>query len=210
MKNPTYVPAIIMLTASLALIGAGCYQVGNQVGEAVVQPISVPLEAGKKAKQDLSDVQAKLNQQGEAFSDEVTVALILTEGSTAPTDAQIKETVGCNDQVALVKVKRAEQTDNVLSDILKSLLAVRDQVPEGLYNGLAAAKITVDKVVDQPDGTTEVRLKGQFLSGGVCDDPRIKAQLEDTIKRITKKYKIFLNGTESEYRCFGDMSGQCK
>jgi hypothetical protein len=105
---------------------------------------------------------------------------------------------------------REAQTDSVVSDALTTLFSVRDSNREGKYNALWQSKLAVEKIQSRDGVTTEVWLKGSTQSGGVCDDPRIKAQIEYTIKRLKPKFKIFLNGTESNYRCLGDMSGECK
>jgi hypothetical protein len=56
----------------------------------------------------------------------------------------------------------------------------------------------------------EVWLSGDLVSGGACDVPRVKAQVEETVRLYSPVFKIYLNGSESAWRCFGDMSGQCE
>ncbi len=214
MKNKI-VSAIYFAAAAavLVLAGAGCLQsvnrAGNELGNAAVQPVAVPIEALNKAKQVTSDANAKANEQTESVANEMTVALVLTEGTAAPKDAQLGETFGCNDKVAFVKVPRESDSGDTLKDALNSLLAVKDTNYHGFYTALAFSTLKVDKIQSTDGVTTEVWLSGLPKSGGTCDDPRIKEQLEQTIKRLKPNFKIFLNGSEAKYKCIGDLSGRC-
>jgi len=77
---------------SIILAGAGCAsvtKVADQAAEEAVKPITVPIEALGQAKTKLADVQAGLNRQGEAAdADNVTVVMVLTEGSLTPLPAR--------------------------------------------------------------------------------------------------------------------------
>ncbi|MDD5251879.1 MAG: hypothetical protein PHT12_04585 [Patescibacteria group bacterium] len=208
MKYSKY--ALIMSAVGLTLVGFGCRETGDQIGTAVVQPIAAPVAALNYAKTTLSDTQAKANEQAESVANEMTVAMVLTDGTEAPAEAVIGETFGCNDRVAFTKAPRMTESGNVLQDALTSLLAVRESTFKGFYNALSQSSLSVEKIQSTDGVTTEVWLKGQIQSAGACDDPRIKKQIEATVERLKPKYKIFLNGTEENWRCIGDMSGQCK
>ncbi len=199
--------------AILVLAGAGCLQsvnrVGNELGNEVVQPVAVPISALNKAKQVTSEANAKANEQTESVANEMTVAMVLTEGAKAPEGAQLGDTFGCQDRVAFVKVPRETDSGDTLKDVLTSLLAVKDTNYKGYYTALAFSTLKVDKIQSTDGVTTEVWLSGLPKSGGACDDPRIKEQLEQTIKRLRPNFKIFLNGSEAKYNCIGDLSGRC-
>jgi hypothetical protein len=201
---------LLAVTLSAVLLGAGCREAGNELGNEIVTPVAVPVAALNQAKSTMSDAQAVANLQAESVANEVTVAMVLTEGAKAPDGAKIGETFGCNDQVAYVKAPRESDSGDTLRDVLNSLFAQRDPSFAKLYNSLAMTSLTVDKIQSTDGVTTEVWLKGTPTSGGTCDDPRIRMQIEATIKRLKPKYKIFLNGSESEYNCIGNMSGNCK
>jgi hypothetical protein len=208
-NKTTYYAVFGGLTAVLLLVGFGCVNKINSSVDAGLQPVTVPLQALQKSKEELAEEQAKRNRDNESVANESTVALILTEGAVPPAGAKIGETIGCNDKVALTTVARVSATDDPIHDALMSLFDVRESTHNQLYNSLYQSKLTVDRIIS-PDGvTTEVWLKGDIASGGVCDDPRIKAQIEGTVKRLRPVYKIYLNGTEAEYQCIGNMKEEC-
>lgn len=208
--KPSSVAAAFIVPTLLILVGAGCFSMGEKLADDAVTPITVPVQALKQSKEELEAAQAKQNETAEMASDDMTVAMILTDGSVAPADTLLGDAVGCNDRIAFAKVHRGAATDSVLHDALITLFSVKDTNYNSLLNALGNSTLAVDKIQSNDGVTTEVWLKGSLVSGGACDDPRLKGQIEHTIKRFKPKYKIFLNGNETNWRCFGDMSGECK
>jgi hypothetical protein len=201
--------ALSALAAALALVGAGCMETGNELADDALKPVAVPVGALKDAQGLSEDLKAKKNLEEESMANEMTVAMILTEGSQAPAGVTPGDTIGCNDRVAFIKVPRESDSGDTLKDALNSLFAVKDPSYGGLHDSLALSTLKVDKIQSTDGVTTEIWLAGQVSSGGACDDPRIKAQVEYTVKRLKPKYKILLNGEEDDWRCLGDQSGQC-
>ena len=103
---------------------------------------------------------------------------------------------GCND--SLVKIHPAP--DSTAGDPLAAampLLLGPDGVPNGsgLYNSLSASTLTY--VSGHLEGSTVVlSLEGELLQGGVCDGPRIEAQLAQTAIAATgaSLAEITING----------------
>lgn len=65
-----------------------------------------------------------------------------------------------------------------------------------LYSVLNKSKLTLQSLKDVP-GAYEIKLKGQATLGGVCDTPRLKAQLQNTMESgvaTTSNVTVFLNG----------------
>lgn len=65
-----------------------------------------------------------------------------------------------------------------------------------LYSVLSRAKLTVQSLKDVP-GEYELKLKGQATLGGVCDQPRLQAQLQHLAESgvaTTTGVTVFLNG----------------
>jgi len=104
--------------------------------------------------------------------------------------------VGCGDSVIPVLVE-IPATQGVLKAALESLLSVKTQYygESGLYNALYQSDLQVENV-SIADGFATVNLTGRLLMGGECDNPRIQAQLEQTVLQFptVTKAEIFING----------------
>jgi hypothetical protein len=108
--------------------------------------------------------------------------------------------IGCNDSI--VAVERAiPQTQGVLTAALKELLSIRERRigDAGLYNALAQANLTIDAIA-VIDGKALINLSGTLGLSGVCDDPRVQAQLEELALQFAtvKQVSITLNGIPLE------------
>jgi spore germination protein GerM len=104
--------------------------------------------------------------------------------------------IGCGDSVIPVQVE-IPTTQGVLKAALESLLSVKTQFygESGLYNALYQSDLQVENV-SIADGIATVNLTGTLLMGGECDNPRIQAQLEQTVLQFptVTKAEIFING----------------
>jgi hypothetical protein len=105
--------------------------------------------------------------------------------------------IGCNDSVVPVLIY-IDPTLGVLRASLNGLFKMEGQREyglSGLYNSLYQSHLNIDSL-NIVNREAIVKLKGTLSSGGVCDDPRIKAQLEEaalqfkTIDRVS----VFING----------------
>lgn len=205
------VATVLAVVVCLIFSGGGCQDsaADRVAGEAVNGMIRTPLKALDQAKELTQMERARAALDAESVANEMTVAMILPDGVAAPAGIEPGETVGCNDRVAYAKVPRESDSGDTLKDVLNSLFAVRETTYGGLHNSLALSRLSVEKIQSRDGVNTEVWLKGSVSSSGACDDPRVKAQIEFTVKRLKPAYKIFLNGSEDEFRCIGDMSGLC-
>jgi hypothetical protein len=226
LKTSTVITAFAV-PVCLILLGAGCFdavtqgvtgagqsalKVGQQVGGDVLIPAKASLEALQKAKEVAAVEKARQNEQTDMASDDILVPFVLTEKTNPPAGAKVAdETFGCNDRIAMVIEHKAASTDSIMHDALLTLFGLHDSSTHTpLYNSLANGKLQIDKIQSADGVNTEVWIKGDIKPSGACDGPRIKAQLEATVARYRTHYKIFLNGSESTYRCLGDATGQCK
>lgn len=110
-------------------------------------------------------------------------------------DGRSGKEIGCDDSVIPVEVE-IEPTIAPLTAALEKLLAIesREYGQSGLHNALYRSDLTLDsaKVVENE---AVIRLSGTLTLGGVCDEPRVQAQLRktalqyDTVDRVT----IFVN-----------------
>jgi hypothetical protein len=125
--------------------------------------------------------------------DEVLIFLILRDdnGASGPL-------VGCGDSAVGVR-REIAPTRGVLRAALNELLSLRDEFygESGLYNALYQSNLTLDDVTIV-SGTAMIELSGALVSGGVCDDPRIIAQIEYTARQFStvRAVEITVNGTD--------------
>ncbi len=142
------------------------------------------------------------------------VPLLTPESPTlAPTDAPLVSSVqvylvaledngvsgpmiGCGDSVVPVTVQIAP-TQAVLRSALDTLLRLHVQYygQSGLYNALYQSDLQVESLTIS-DGVASVYLTGTLLLGGECDNPRLQAQLEQTVLQFATvtRAEIFING----------------
>jgi hypothetical protein len=206
MQTTTPRTALIAL-AALLLVGGGC----SRVADDAMQPVTVPIGALEQAKTLTIEEKARMTAEAEALTNEVGVVMILTDGAEVPAGLKPSDQViGCNDRPVVVQLTRETATGDVLRDALNTLFAAKDTNVQGALNSLDDATLKVDDIRSSDGVTTEVHLSGALNSGGACDDPRITEQVEGTIRRLRPHYKVFWNGSEANWRCHGDMSGECK
>jgi hypothetical protein len=136
-----------------------------------------------------------------------TVMLVGYEGETYPgieaSGSYLR--VGCNDVLIPTEIPVVSRR---LPSILSALTGY--QPPQGLHNPLRDVGLSFVRL-DQGGGEEViVHLAGQISLGGICDVPRLKAQIEETIRIYREKFEVLLNDSASAYRCLGDESGRCK
>ena len=112
-------------------------------------------------------------------------------------DGKIGPKIGCGDSLVSmdVPVLSAPTPDGALI----SLFAIKDREygTSKLYNALSQANLSVSSVTIT-DGVANVVLTGQLSLGGVCDSPRVKAQIEETVKQFPgiTTVKTTINGKD--------------
>jgi hypothetical protein len=95
--------------------------------------------------------------------------------------------VGCQDSLIAITIPiwPTGSTEERIEVTLSVLLSYHDEYfgESGLYNALYRNTATVDSVT-VAGGVATVNLTGTIPSGGVCDDPRIVGQLEQTVLAV--------------------------
>lgn len=108
--------------------------------------------------------------------------------------------VGCGDSVVPLQLI-VPRTEGVLRAALEKLLSMRAQYfgESGLYNALYQSNLRVDAVRIE-DGMATIELSGSMQLGGVCDSPRVQAQLEQTALQFSTvtSVAVFINGVPIE------------
>lgn len=107
--------------------------------------------------------------------------------------------VGCGDSAIPVTID-IEPTAAPLTAALDALLALRAEFnAAGFYNALSQSVLTLEGV-SIVDGVATISLTGTLIQGGVCDAPRIIAQLEFTALQYptVSDVVILINGEPFE------------
>ena len=108
--------------------------------------------------------------------------------------------VGCGDSAIPVTVI-IPSTQGVLRAALEKLLSIKQQFygESGLYNALYQSDLQLKSVtIDQ--GKAIIHLTGTLMLGGVCDNPRVAAQIEQTALQFStvNDVAVFINDTTLE------------
>jgi len=106
--------------------------------------------------------------------------------------------IGCGDSIVATEtgpVVYASQVEAAMSDLLDDKDAQHGE--SGLMNALSSSNLTYVSSSVAGD-TVTVELSGELSSGGVCDDPRIIAQVTYTamVAAGTGEAKVLLNGID--------------
>ncbi len=104
--------------------------------------------------------------------------------------------IGCGDSLVAVE-REANPSGSPEQVALTDLLSIRTQFygQSGLYNALYQSDLSVQSL-STANGILTVNLTGRLQLGGVCDDPRVEAQLTATASQFSSAdtVRIFING----------------
>jgi hypothetical protein len=124
--------------------------------------------------------------QAAATFDRVDVYLIRLEGGQ----------IGCGD-AAVAVTRSIPPTQAPLGAALRELLSIKDREvgPERLYNALYQSNLQVERL-ELEGGKATIRLSGELRLGGVCDNPRVEAQIVQTARQFAtvQTVEVFVNG----------------
>jgi len=108
--------------------------------------------------------------------------------------------VGCGDSAIPITVT-IPGTQGVLRATLEKLLSAKQQFygESGYYNALYQSNLQVAGVTIE-QGKAMIRLKGTLMLGGVCDAPRVEAQIEQTALQFStvNDVAVFINDVPLE------------
>jgi hypothetical protein len=114
--------------------------------------------------------------------------------------------IGCGDGVIPV-IAEIEPTVAPMGAAYRHLLALEDEYfgESGLYNALYRSDLELVSIGIN-NGQATVKLSGELVLGGVCDAPRVQAQLAETALqyRTVRSVQILVNGTPLEELLSGE------
>jgi hypothetical protein len=128
------------------------------------------------------------------------IALVAFDGSKLATELKSKgsQKIGCDDVIVYKDI----QGDLSDKEILEKMFVFDDyDEKDGTYNVFSGSSknLKVESMETDKTGTMTVKLSGELITGGTCDDPRVPAQIVKTIEQFNKDVKnieIYINGEE--------------
>jgi hypothetical protein len=143
----------------------------------------------------LLEAQGGQPPEGPPLFSEVQIALIALGDA-----GQSGERIGCDDSVVLVPVS-IEPTAAPLTAALEQLFAIDSEYygESGLYNVLHRSDLRLERAV-VAQGRATIELAGELRLGGVCDSPRVEAQIQATARQFStvNEVVVTLNGQPLE------------
>ncbi len=125
-------------------------------------------------------------------SSRVKIFMLDVDGSTPG------KQIGCGDTVVAVE-RNIAPTSSPLQSAIRELLSVHDQYygQSGLFNALYRSTLQLDSATIV-NGRATINLSGTIRVNGVCDNPRVIAQLQETALQFSaiKQVSIYVNGVD--------------
>src|SRR5215211_4256346 len=125
----------------------------------------------------------------------IKIVLIELEGN-----GQSGALVGCGDSAIPITVT-IPRTQGVLRAALEKLFTAKQQFygESGYYNALYQSDLQVASVTIE-QGKAIVHLTGTIMLGGICDAPRVQAQIEETARQFStvSDVTVFVNDVPLE------------
>lgn len=130
-------------------------------------------------------------------SSEQTIQIVLI---ALEDNGQSGTPVGCGDSAIPISVT-VPRTQGILRAALEKLLSAKQQFygEAGYYNALYQSNLEVGTVTIE-QGKAIIHLTGSISLGGVCDAPRVQAQIEQTALQFStvNDVEVYINGIPLE------------
>lgn len=179
-----------LILAALLLGLASCSSRAEVSYDGLIDDLAQTPNAAPPAESATGDAPGDSPQNMLATS---RIAVILYEGA-----GSAGREVGCGDAVVWIE-RPAEVGDSQLERALRTLLATPASVAADgttYANALGETSLLLESATIE-NGVATIRLAGNLMLGGVCDSPRVEAQLAYTIHQFPEitSHVIELNGS---------------
>lgn len=218
-----HVSKIFTLLAMLALSACGQFNVSIQPIQTSIPTSTVVIPANTSTA--IASPTAQINSTATAIISSPTLALptatqvqqvpptLPPPTSTTAAEQTVKivlialedngqsgTLVGCGDSAIPITVT-IPRTQGVLRAALEKLLSAKQQFygESGYYNALYQSDLQLESVTIE-QGKAIIHLTGTVMLGGVCDAPRLEAQIEQTALQFStvSDVAVFVNDTPLE------------
>jgi len=181
--------------AALSLVGCGTVEIGieHPIADSTRLPAPTASEAAVPATATppptMLEESSPTQTQADSSSGEQMVKIFLV---AVGDQGQSGKEIGCGDSVVPVQVP-IPTTQGVLKAALVALLSIKQQYygESGLYNALYQSDLHLDSAA-VTNGNAVVYLSGTLTLGGECDNPRVQAQLEETVLQFSTVHSVMI------------------
>lgn len=167
----------------------------------------------KESEENMEDEKDSTDPKGRKVVGEVEmeaddssiIVLLTTDLPYSKDDAYIE--YGCDSVLVPVKVELEKSMSDLATAVVELLTIKRDEYSKlGLENSWAGLGLTLANV-SYEDGKRIIEFEGEPKLSGVCEDARIQAQLEETIKLYSENFEIRLNGSAQDWDDLFNLAG---
>lgn len=188
--NSLEIPTTISTVAASPTV-----QVVNPTATVVVPSATLAIPTATQVQQVPPTSTSVPSTSATAAEQMVKIVLIELEGN-----GQSGPLVGCGDSAIPIHVA-IPPTQGVLRAALEKLFSARQQFygESGYYNALYQSDLAIESVrIEQ--GNAIIHLTGTITLGGVCDAPRVQAQIEQTALQFStvSDVTVFVNDVPLE------------
>lgn len=157
----------------------------------------------EESKQDTTDetIDDQKNQsleEKDIFSEKIEnpkIALVAPDGSKLSLSASSPK-FGCNDNIVFKEIAGVLTPKQILEAMF--VFEGSNNNDEWYYNVFENSDLVVDSLSIDESGLVRVELSGDLLVGGVCDNPRVSAQIDSTLEAMEimtiKNVEVLING----------------
>lgn len=112
-------------------------------------------------------------------------------------DGKSGQAIGCGDSIVPVE-RQVTVTGDPIVAALEDMFSLKDRTygNSGLYNVLYQSSLQVESI-EHESGAVTVYLTGKLSLSGVCDNPRVQAQIEETVRQFpgVDSVMVYFNDT---------------
>jgi spore germination protein GerM len=196
-----HLPGYLLLLICLAMAGVACSSASNTTSETKTEtaPTQTPISTTGTSPVAAPATGATSTPGAAATPEATSTPGAMTEAVkvylVAVNDKGKKgKKIGCDDSLIPI-TRKIKPTDSPLKAAIEELLAIPHEYSKELGNYWWGKNLKL-KSVSITDGVATIQISGEgpFVAG-VCDEPRITEQIEETAKQFptVKSVKVFVN-----------------
>jgi uncharacterized protein YxeA len=189
---------IIIGIVTLGLIIGGSFVYRSQTQKNTTKQFTE--NSSQTKKEVVLDTTKNNNELFTKIRSHSKIALLALDGSELSTRLKNKSSlkIGCDDSIIYKDINESLNA----KQILETLFTFKDfDQSNGAYNVFDnSINLEVEKLEINENGTVAINLTGKLITSGMCDDPRVAAQIVKTVElldpSLIKNIEIYINGED--------------